>query len=70
MLINVGLITESQKTYVIDKCKLRRERQKFCEQISQDRAVFYEQVNGVMSMAVKIHLTTAWKVITSTSQHA
>ena len=46
VLIDIGQITESKKTYVIDKSKLQRERQKYREQICQDRAIFYEQVNG------------------------
>ena len=29
VLTDVGIITKSQKTYVIDKSKLRRERQKY-----------------------------------------
>ena len=47
VLTDVGIITKSQKTYIIDKSKLRRERQKYREQIRQDQAMFYEQVNGV-----------------------
>ena len=47
VLIDVGLIAESQKTYVIHKSKLRRERQKYREQIFQVQAISYEQVNGV-----------------------
>ena len=43
----LGLITASQKPYVNDKSKLRRKRQKYSEQICQDQAMFYEQVNGV-----------------------
>ena len=35
VLIDVGIITERQTTYVIDKNKLRRERQEYCEQICQ-----------------------------------
>ena len=41
VLIDVGLITESQKTYVIDKSKLQQ------EQICQDQAIFFKQLNGV-----------------------
>jgi len=46
-LTDFGLITESKKTYSIDKSKLRYEQQKYCEQIHQDQAIFYEEVNGV-----------------------
>ena len=42
----VGLITERQKKFVIDKSKLRRERQTYREQICQDQAIFCGQVNG------------------------
>ena len=47
VLIDVGQITESKKTYIIDKSKLRCERQKYREQICRDQAIFHEQVNGV-----------------------
>ena len=57
VLTDVGLITESRKTYVIDKNKLRRERQKYREQICKDQArIFCEQVNGVYIEAVRMQL--------------
>ena len=47
VLTDVEIITKNKKTYIIDKSKLRRERQKYRKQIRQDQAMFYEQVNGV-----------------------
>ena len=42
-----GLITDLDKTYVIDKNKLRREREKYRNIISEDEAIFYKFIDRI-----------------------
>jgi len=46
-LKDAGLITDLDKTYVIDKNKLRREREKYRNIISEDEAIFYKFIDWV-----------------------
>jgi len=41
-LKDAGLIMDLDKTYVIDKNKLRREREKYRNTISEEEAIFYQ----------------------------
>ena len=47
VLKDVGLVTENDKKLVIDKNKLRRERQKYREDIRQNQSKFFHMINGV-----------------------
>jgi len=44
---DAGLITDLVKTYVIDKNKLRREREKYRNIITEDEAIFYKFIDGI-----------------------
>jgi len=46
-LKDAGLITDLDKTYVIDKNKLRREREKYRNIISEEEAIFYKFIDGI-----------------------
>jgi len=46
-LKDAGLIVGLDKTYVIDKNKLRREREKYRNIISEDEAIFYKFIDGI-----------------------
>jgi len=46
-LKDAGLITDLDKTYVIDKNKLGREREKYRNIISEDEAIFYKFIDGI-----------------------
>jgi len=46
-LKDAGLIMDLDKTYVIDKNKLRREREKYRNIISEDEAIFYKFIDWV-----------------------
>jgi len=46
-LKDAGLITDLDKTYVIDKNNLRRERVKHRNIISEEEAIFYKFIDGI-----------------------
>ena len=46
-LKGAGLITDLDKTYVIDKNKLRGEREKCRNTISEEEAIFYKFIDGI-----------------------
>jgi len=46
-LTYAGLITDLDKTYVIDENKLRREREKYRNIISEEEAIFYKFIDGI-----------------------
>jgi len=46
-LKDAGLITDLDKTYVIDKNKLRRKSEKYRDIISEEDAKFYKFIDGI-----------------------
>jgi len=46
-LKDAGLITDLDKTYVIDKNMLRKNREKHRNIISEDEAIFYKFIDGI-----------------------
>jgi len=46
-LKDAGLITDLDKTYVIDKNKLQRERQKYRNIFNEEETIFYEFIDGI-----------------------
>ena len=46
-LKDAGLITGLDKTYVIDKNKLQREREKYRNIINEEEAIFYKFIDGI-----------------------
>ena len=47
VLKDAGLITDLDKTYVVDKNKLRREREKYRNIIGEEEAIFYKFIDGI-----------------------
>jgi len=46
-LKGAGLITDLDKTYIIDKNKLRREREKYISIIAKEESAFYKFLDGI-----------------------
>jgi len=46
-LKGADLIMDLDKTYIIDKNKLRREREKYKSIIAKEEAVFYKFIDGI-----------------------